>query len=383
MDLTTRIKKSAFLYHMYYYVMSGLVNLYKLFLKPDPKLILFVCYGGRHYSDSTRVIYEAMLEDQRFKDYTIYWAFTHLEKYPHIPNRVNINSLRYFNIALRARCWVTNVMVERALNFKGINTYYFQTTHGILPKLDGKDSLGNNFKTLSKKNIIDCCLAQSEYESLVYAGFAAIPIRNMAVIGIPKNDIFATYTEEYRKELREKFGVSRDRKAILYAPTFREESNFKEVFDLDVKLWESILGDEYVLLYRAHPVVSSASKVGSDFFIDTTLYEVVEDIMIASDVLVSDYSGILFDYSIMQKPIFLWPYDYEEYNQVRGLYMDLRKELPYKVDQAELAQMIKESDLDVVVEKYVVPFKKKYVTEYSDATRKSLDLIHKNIQSEE
>ena len=122
MDITTKIKRSKLLYYVYYYVMSGLVNLYKLFLKPDGKLMLFVCYGGRHYSDSTRVIYEAMLKDERFKDYIIYWAFKNPEKYPFIPNTVNVNSLKYFNIALRARVWVTNVIVERALNFKGINT---------------------------------------------------------------------------------------------------------------------------------------------------------------------------------------------------------------------------------------------------------------------
>ena len=81
MDITTKIKRSKLLYYVYYYVMSGLVNLYKLFLKPDGKLMLFVCYGGRHYSDSTRVIYEAMLKDERFKDYIIYWAFKNPEKY--------------------------------------------------------------------------------------------------------------------------------------------------------------------------------------------------------------------------------------------------------------------------------------------------------------
>ena len=149
---------------------------------------------------------------------------------------------------------------------------------------------------------------------------------------------------------------------------------------MDGKVWESVLGDDYVLLYRAHPVVVSMNKVESDFFIDTTHYEVVEDIMIASDILVSDYSGILFDYSIMQKPIFLWPYDFEKYNKVRGLYMDLRKELPYKIDQRELAQMIKDSDLDAIVKNFVVPFKNKYVSECGDATRKSLELIYQNIQ---
>lgn len=383
MDLTTKIKRSSFLYHIYYYVMSALVNLYKLFLKANPNLILFVCYGGRHYSDSTRVIYEAMLKDERFKNYTIYWAFTHPEKYPQISNRVNINSINYFNIALRARCWVTNVIVERALNFRGINTYYFHTTHGILCKLDGKDAIDSkNFKSLAKDCKFDCCLASSEYESLVYAGMFSIPIKKMQIIGMPKNDILVHYTEEYRQQLRSKVGIPEGKKAILYAPTFREEANFFEVFDVDVKLWEEILGKDYVLLYRAHPVVSSNSKVNSDFFIDCTHYEVVEDIMIASDILISDYSGIIFDYSIMDKPIFLWPYDIEEYNRIRGLYFDIRKELPYKEDQKELVEMVKNSDLKRVVNDYVIPFKNKYETEYGNATSRSLDLIYNNIKQE-
>lgn len=380
MDVTTKIKRSRTLYCIYYYTMSALVNLYKLFLKPDNKLILFVCYGGRHYSDSTRVIYEAMMKDQRFKDYTIYWAFRKPEKYSFIPNRVNINSLKYFNIALRARCWVTNVIVERALNFKGINTYYVHTTHGVLCKLDGKDAIeSSNFKSLSKINRFDCCFASSEMEKYIYAGMFGIPVSKMHVIGMPKNDILVHHKEDYRNLLRQKLGIPKNKIAILYAPTFREEANFKEVFDVDVKLWKEILGEEYVLLYRAHPVVNFMEKTNDDFFIDVTNYEVVEDIMIASDILVSDYSGIIFDYCIMDKPIFLWPYDYEKYNTIRGLYFDIRKELPWKNSQSDLVQMIKNSDLSRVIEEYVKPFKAKYETEYGHATEMALNLIYTNI----
>ncbi|MBO6128362.1 MAG: CDP-glycerol glycerophosphotransferase family protein [Pseudobutyrivibrio sp.] len=361
--------------------MSALVNTYKLFLRPDNNLILFVCYGGRHYSDSTRVIYEAMLKDSRFSGYKIYWAFTSPEKYPFIPNRVNINSLKYFNIALRARCWISNVIVERALNFKGINTFYLHTTHGILCKLDGKDSIDSqNFKTLSKEQKWDCCLASSEFEKYVYAGMFGIPVSRMKVIGMPKNDILVNHTKEYRNEIRKKLGIPEGKTAILYAPTFREEANFKEVFDVDVDLWQKTLGPNFVLLYRAHPVVSSGSKNISDFFIDVTNYEVVEDIMIAADILVSDYSGIIFDYCIMEKPIFLWTYDYDKYNKIRGLYFDIRKELPSKEKQEDLVRMIKDSNYSENVSKYVVPFKNKYETEYGNATSQSLDIIYDNIK---
>lgn len=380
MDIKTIIKRNAWIYTLYFYFASTLIKFYKLFLRADDKLILFVCYGGRHYSDSTKVIYEAMLKDERFKDYKIVWAFTQPEKYDFIPNKININSLEYIRIALKARCWVTNVIVERALDFTGINTYYFHTTHGVLVKLDGNDAKGKkNFKTLAKYKF-DCCLAQSEYEKKVLMG--QFDLRNdvVKILGYPKNDILVNHTREYRDDIRKKFGILDNKIAVLYAPTFREEDNFKERFDINVDLWREILGEKYVLLYRAHPVVSSTIKNDDDFFIDTTQYDVVEDVMIAADILVSDYSGIIFDYSVMAKPIFLWPYDYDKYNEIRGLYFDIRKELPWKESEADILTMIKDADLKKNVDQYVLPFRNRYATEYGSGTKNSLDEIYKNIK---
>ena len=102
--------------------------------------------------------------------------------------------------------------------------------------------------------------------------------------------------------------------------------------------------------------------------------------MIAADILVSDYSGIIFDYCIMEKPIFLWTYDYDKYNKIRGLYFDIRKELPSKEKQEDLVRMIKDSNYSENVSKYVVPFKNKYETEYGNATSQSLDIIYDNIK---
>lgn len=222
--------------------------------------------------------------------------------------------------------------------------------------------------------------ASSDIEKYIYAGMVGIPVSKMHVIGMPKNDILVNYSEGQRSEIRRNLGIPDNKTVILYAPTFREEANFKETFNVNVSLWEQILGENYILLYRAHPVVSTNTKIDDKFFIDVSNYEIVEDLMIASDILVSDYSGIIFDYCIMDKPIFLWTYDYEKYNSLRGLYFDIRKELPYHEDQSELIKMIKECDLNKVVTEYVIPFKNKYETEYGNATKKALDIISKNIE---
>lgn len=380
MDIKTFIKRNAWVYTIYFYIASALIKFYKLFLKPDDKLILFVCYGGRRYSDSTKVIYEAMLKDSRFTDYKIVWAFTQPDKYDFIPNRININSLEYIKTALRARCWVTNVIVERALDFTGINTYYFHTTHGVLVKLDGNDAKDKkNFKSLAKYKF-DCCLAQSAYEKKVLMGQFDLSDEVVKILGYPKNDILVNHTKEYRDRVRNKFGIPGNKVAVLYAPTFREEDDFIERFDINIKLWRETLGDNYVLLYRAHPVVSSSIKENDDFFIDTTKYDVVEDVMIAADILVSDYSGIIFDYSLMAKPIFLWPYDYDKYNEIRGLYFDIREELPWEESEKDLLEMVKKANLNENIEKYVIPFRNKYATEYGNGTKNSLNEIYDNIK---
>lgn len=370
------VKSHTWIYTIYYYIMSFLVNLLKLFVKPDDKLILFVSYGGRHYSDSPRVIYEAMLKDKRFKKYKKVWAFVNPDNYD-VKNKVKIDTLKYYKTALRARCWVTNVMVERALKFKGINTFYFFTTHGILVKCDGPDLKKYKFSSKAKHQY-DICLSQSEYEKKIEMRMFGLTEDKIKIVGYPKDDIFVHYTQEYRNEIRRKLNIPENKKAILYAPTFREDLDLQEAFEMNIEEWRKELSDRYVLLYRAHPVVLSQMKANDEFFRDETKYEVVEDLMIAADLLVSDYSGIIFDYCIMHKPIYLWTYDYEEYNARRGLYFDIRKELPSSGNEKEVIQMIKNHDWNIIPNE-VIAFQEKYETVFGNGTKNSLDIIYKGI----
>ena len=201
------------------------------------------------------------------------------------------------------------------------------------------------------------------------------------IIGYPKNDIFVSYSEEYRRELRKRLNIPPSKKAILYAPTYREDADMREKFEMDIEKWKRQLSDEFVLLYRAHPVIDASVKKTDVFFHDETKYEMVEDLMIASDILVSDYSGIIFDYCIMHKPIFLWSYDYEEYRKRRGIYMDICSELPSSKCEDDIIEMIKKGDFTDNI-KQVVEFQKKYETVFGNGTRNSLDLIYENIRRE-
>ena len=118
------IKNSKWIYGIYHFSVSYLIKFLKLFVKTDEHLILFVSFGGRYYNDNPKILYEAMLDDNRFRGYKLVWAFLNPDMIDIKTSKIKINSLRYILTALKARCWVTNASMERGLNFIGKKTFY-------------------------------------------------------------------------------------------------------------------------------------------------------------------------------------------------------------------------------------------------------------------
>lgn len=380
-SLIQYVKAHRWLYNIYYGTMSAFVSGLRLFIKPDDKLILFVVFGGKFYSDSPRCIYEAMKADERFKDYQLVWAFRSPEGHQEVPLRIRIDTLRYYITALKARCWVTNEGVTRALNFKGKNTFYFYTTHTALPKISGADLKKGATFTSKGAPKYDCSCAQSEAEKRIQMRKFGIESDRVAVIGYPKNDRIANHTLEDVRVVREKLGLPMNKTVVLYAPTFREEylDNPPANVPVDLGKWSDKLGEGYIILYRAHHAMPlSLSKDISNVF-NVSNYPDNSELLIVSDILVSDYSGIFFEFGVQNKPMICYAYDYERYTQRRGLYVDVAEELPGgKVTEDELLSLILRAKSSEVMDK-VSLFKDKYIAEYGTATAKSLDIIHQKL----
>lgn len=204
---------------------------------------------------------------------------------------------------------------------------------------------------------------------------------NVLVCGYPKNDILAEATPQMKNSIRNKLGIEDDKKVILYAPTFREDNTSEMISPVDFEKWEKILGSEYVVLFRAHPIVVNKTKFKkeTDFIIDVSEYPDNVELMIASDILISDYSGIFFEYGILHRPMYCYGYDYEEYEAARGLYFDLRKELP-SGNEDEILSRIKGGNFaeDMPL---VEAFVKKYISEYGNATKIAINNIYKEIKA--
>ena len=381
------VKYSKVIYFLYFYIGSFLLRLARLFVNTDEKLIVFVSFGGRKFDDSPRCIYEKMIEDPRFTGYRLVWGFMEPQKFD-IPvgGKVKIDTIKYYLLLLKARCWITNSSVERGLSFSGKNTFYLNTWHGSAIKKMGGDIVDNNqsFGTKSNESYLSAMLAQGEYDIEVFSRAFNIPPEKFHLIGLPRNDELVAKGNfpSIRNKVCKYLGIPVDKNIILFAPTFREYSkdaigNRTIDLPINVSKWREQLSDNSVVLFRAHYEVTKSLKVEDDFFWkDVSAYENLNELMIASDMLISDYSSIFFDYSIMEKPMLCYAYDYDLYQQQRGLYFDIRKELACQSisNEDELLTHIANTDMSKA-SAVTIYFRNKYIGSYGEATTKTIQLI--------
>lgn len=379
------VKYSPTVYKIYYFFGTFFLKLLRLIVRPNNNIILFSSFGGRKFDDSPRVIYEQMIQDERFHGFNVVWAFQEPSKFERYKlNSIKIDGLKYYITALKARVWITNSTIERGLSFKGKNTLYFDTWHGTPLKKMGSDAQENNKSFGAKgKWLVDIFTAQGEYESDIFSKAFNIPISNFAIIGLPRNDRLAIYSHLERRSIRAELGIDENTSVIFYAPTFREyiqsSNGIKLELPIDFKKWNERLRGKFVVLFRAHYEVAKNMKIEeSDFIHDVSNYPILNDLMIASDILISDYSSIFFDYSIMDKPMLCFCYDYERYQNERGMYFDIRDWLPYAENENELLEMLENLNYDECTQK-TIKFRNQYVEAYGNASKQSLDIIAKEL----
>lgn len=381
--LMNSVKHNKVIYIVFNRVCVIILNCVKIFVQSDDKLIVFNSYGGKKFNDSTKVIYEMMKEDDRFKSYKLVWAFHRPEDYKDLQNKIKTDDFHYFLTILKARCWVTNSGMQRGIDIKGKNTFSFNTWHGTPMKKMGSSANKKNTNNKIMQSF-DVLLAQSEYEVDKMTEAYDINPNRYKIIGIPRNDILAKVNEQMTLRYKEKLGISKEKLVVLYAPTFRDYkleggSNCVLNVPIDYEYWENKFGDNTVFLVRMHYEIAKYNELPSNNkWIDCSQYESLNDLMIASDMLISDYSSIFFDYSIMHKPMYYFTYDYDEYNTKRGLYFDIREWLTGEADSRKLADRIMGADVEVEIEK-CKKFQEKFVEQYGNATSIALDIIYENI----
>lgn len=208
-----------------------------------------------------------------------------------------------------------------------------------------KKSSGNTtFLITSSKNI-------EEYYSEAFQ----ISKDKIKPLGLPRADYYFENHDigKLKSNFYKKYNISQDKKVILYAPTFRDEKKFNNVFNyLDLKEFNESLGEEYILALRLHPKIKDFYKEdisSNGEYIDCSDYDSEQELLLISDILITDYSSIMIEFAMLNKPIVFFTYDFDSYlTKERGFYFDFKSTVPGPVvsDSKELINIIKHNDFD-------------------------------------
>ncbi len=188
-------------------------------------------------------------------------------------------------------------------------------------------------------------------------------------IGVSRTDLF--YKKEFVESRKEKLykimPQAREKKVILYAPTFRGRvSSAKGPDEIDFIKMKELFGDKYVLVCKHHPFVKENPVIpeeASDFAMDVKGTDLtIEDLLCSADICISDYSSLVFEYSLFEKPMIFYAYDYDNYCDWRGFYYDYSEFTPGPIvkNQDELFQAISDCDQNFDRSK-VHAFKEKFM----------------------
>ncbi|WP_141603614.1 CDP-glycerol glycerophosphotransferase family protein [Terrilactibacillus laevilacticus] len=169
-----------------------------------------------------------------------------------------------------------------------------------------------------------------------YAEGFGIDIENIAATGIPRTDIFfdKNYQDQIKAEIYEEHPYLRGKKIITFAPTFRGNGQQSAHFPIDVLNLHDLyneLKDEYVFIFKIHPFVKNDFTIPyeySDFFYNFSDYREINDLLFVTDILITDYSSVCFEFALLNKPMLFFAFDILDYVQKRDFYYDYHSFIP-------------------------------------------------------
>lgn len=168
----------------------------------------------------------------------------------------------------------------------------------------------------------------------IYKNAMMQPADVVKALGISRTDCFfdEAFLRASREKIEELLPFVRGRKSILYAPTFRgNAAEAKEPEKLNIEHMYQALSDEYVVLYKAHPLIGKRAEVSEKyhtFFVDVSDLLETDALLSYCDLCITDYSSLIFEYSLFERPMIFYAYDYAEYDDARGFYYPYEEFVP-------------------------------------------------------
>lgn len=388
---------------MYQLVKNLVVVLYHIMChvcRVKQNRIVFDSSLGKSYAGNPKHIYEYLMANGFDLVWDCIW-FYEKEKYdiPGMSKQVQYGRLRYIYYMATAKIWVFDSrQPEFLVRRKG--TFYIQTWHGTPLKklaLDMEDvfMVGENdidsYKEHFARNVDtwDYLISQNPFSTNTFRRAFDFH-KEMLEIGYPRNDIlFRENTEEGARRYRRKLGLPMDKKIILYAPTWRddefsEDDKYEFRPQISFEKLQEELGDEYVMIVKYHYLIMDAVDWSpyEGFIYHFDQSRDIAELFLVADILITDYSSVMFDYSIMRRPMFFFAYDFYKYkNELRGFYFSYSKEMPGPISTTteELIDDIRNYDPAEYEERYERFVQKYNAIDDGNAASRVLDLIRELI----
>ncbi|MGW3990696.1 bifunctional glycosyltransferase/CDP-glycerol:glycerophosphate glycerophosphotransferase [Streptomyces sp. NPDC004830] len=317
----------------------------------DENLVVYCAYWGRGYACNPAAIHAKARELAPHLRAVFLVEPDAAGSMPEDVAYAVIGSREYWRVLARAKYLVNNANFADAV-VKRPGSVHLQTQHGTPLKKMGADqstypvvaaATGSIGRLLARVDRWDYNLTSNRHSTQMWE--SAFPGAHETLeYGYPRNDVYCTASAEDVARVRKELGVPDGRKALLYAPTHRDyATGFASGLDL-ARFCEAI-GDEYVVLLRAHYFYDRGpGSRGGGRIIDVTGHRSSEDVCLAADALITDYSSIMFDYANLDRPIVVYADDWDVYRETRGVYFDLMECPPGRVARtpAELAAVFRD-----------------------------------------
>ncbi|MCU1545864.1 MAG: hypothetical protein JWP30_964 [Homoserinimonas sp.] len=313
---------------------------------PQPlNAVFFESFYGNNVSCNPRAISDALAE--LHPDVDRYWSVTDASvSIPEGTIRLIEGSEEWWRIRAAARLIVVNDWLRNRYRRRR-HQIVLQTWHGTPLKRIALGRPGIRLRpalaTLRERSRWNIMLSQNAHSTQVFRRSYAFfgPIWQE---GYPRDDVLVTGD---RSVIRRRLGIADDVTVLLYAPTWRDDHP-DQVDYLDVAKFTDQLGEKHVTLIRGHSrTLVPGSDVQADRVIDVTSYPDISELFLVADSLITDYSSVMFDYTVTGKPVFFYTPDLDHYrDQLRGFYFDLIADAPGPVARTleELVQLVRATD---------------------------------------
>lgn len=306
------------------------------------KIVIMNYYGGGFGDNGKAIAKQLHKQNPNLK---IVWPVTegNKNKLPAYCTPVIFRSLKYYREMATAAAWVDNSR-KAADIVKRKGQFYVQTWHGMMGlkkvEKDAEDNLSHGYIVDAKHDskMADVILSGCKFftdlckRAFWYDG-------EILECGSPRLDILFENADEISKNVRDKLEIDSQKKVILYAPTFRNDGNtdcYIQKYEEILESLSSAYGNEWVFAVRLHPNISDKANFikYNNKVINATTYPDLYELILTADIVISDYSSLMFEASIIKKPVFLYVADIDSYKAERGVYFEL-EELPFSLSTNE------------------------------------------------